>query len=165
MIIDQIKKKVPKSLSQNLYLKYFSFTKIPLLAFISPKILKIDNTTCEVQIPLSWRTKNHLNSMYFAVLAAGADVAGGLLAMKIIEKSKAKVSLSFKDFHADFFKRVEGDALFVNNQGKEIRNFVFDVINSEERMNLPLKITIYCPEKFEDEPVGECSLTLSLKKY
>ena len=82
----------------NLYLQYFGLTKIPLLWFCRPKIIRITSETVEIKIPLMRRTKNHLNSMYFGALSVGADITGGFLAMMCIQKSKHKVALIFKDF-------------------------------------------------------------------
>ena len=55
--------------------------------------------------------------MYFGVLSVGADITGGFLAMKYIRASKSKISLIFKDFHADFLKRAEGDVHFLCSEG------------------------------------------------
>src|SRR5690606_21976149 len=110
------------------------------------------------------RQKNHLSSMYFGVLAAGADCAGGLVAMQAIRASGKKVSLSFKDFHADFLKRAESDTVFTNTQGEEVRAFVTRVIASGERESFPVKVIATCPDKLGDEPVAEFTLTLSLKR-
>ena len=50
--------------------------------------------------------------MYFGVLSVGADVTGGFLAMKLIQASKSKIALIFKDFHADFFEKGGGRCSF-----------------------------------------------------
>ncbi|MBH48765.1 MAG: DUF4442 domain-containing protein [Halobacteriovorax sp.] len=155
---------LPSPLKDTMYLRLFGFLKIPMLFFLRPSVVKIDKNICQVKIPLGRRQKNHLGSMYFGVLAAGADCAGGLVAMQAIRDSGKKVSLSFKDFHADFLKRAEGDTIFTNNQGEEVRAFVKRVIESGERENFPVKITATCPKKLGDEPVAEFILTLSLKR-
>lgn len=155
---------LPSPLKDTMYLRLFGFLKIPMLFFLRPSVQEIGETTCKVKIPLGRRQKNHLGSMYFGVLAAGADCAGGLVAMQAIRDSGKKVSLSFKDFHADFLKRAEGDTIFTNTQGKEVREFVAGVIKSGERENFPVKITATCPDKLGDEPVAEFTLTLSLKR-
>ena len=97
-------------------------------------------------------------------MCTAADVAGGYMAMKQIEKSKKKIALSFKDFQASFLKRAHGDTLFVCEQGEEVREFVEKVASSDERMNMPVNITAYTPEDLGDEPVAKFVLTLSLKK-
>ena len=152
-----------QKIKDNIYLKYFSLKNVPLLFFLGPKIEKLNETECVVKIPLRTRSKNHLGSMYFAALAAGADCAAGFLAMKLIENSPKKVSLSFKEFHAEFLKRAEGDTLFSCLQGEEITAFVGKVLESRERQHMNVHVIATCPEKLGSVPVAKFSLTLSLK--
>jgi len=123
----------------------------------------ISDTKLEVKIKLNRRTKNHLNSMYFGVLSVGADVTGGFLAMKLIRNNQSRISLIFKDFHADFLKRAEGDVHFICEDGLAIKNLVEVVEQTGERQNLPLHITATVPS-ISNETVAEFILTLSLKK-
>jgi acyl-coenzyme A thioesterase PaaI-like protein len=140
----------------------FGIAKVPLIFFVRPSVIRLDDEQCIVKIPLIRRTRNHLNSMYFGVLATGADLAGGLVAMKEITDSKQKVALSFKDFHAEFLKRAEGDVHFVCTQIPELKKFVAEVIASGERMNFPVNIVAIVPS-VGLEPVAKFILTLSLK--
>jgi hypothetical protein len=149
---------------ETLFLRAFSFFKIPLIFFLSPRVLELDDKRTEIKIPLSNRAKNHLRSMYFGALCVGADCAGGLLAMKLIRESGQKVSLIFKDFKAAFHKRAEGDVHFVCTQGDEIRALVEKAIQSGERVNMPVHIAALVPSKNGSEPVANFTLTLSLKK-
>jgi acyl-coenzyme A thioesterase PaaI-like protein len=167
-ILRNIKKKfveiVPENIRNNMFVKYFGFTKVPMLFYIRPSVKILTEEKCVVKIPLSRRTKNHLNSMYFGALAAGADLAGGIAAMKLIHESGERISLSFKEFQANFLKRAEGDTYFTCNQGKEIKEFVSRVSKSSERENMPITITATCPDKLGEEAVAEFTLILSLKK-
>lgn len=158
-----LKNLLPKSLQDTIYVRLFGLIKVPLIFYVSPQVIKLDDNECEVKIPLSRKTKNHLNSMYFGVLCTGADIAGGLVAMNEIEKSGKKIALSFKDFKADFLKRAHGDVHFRCTQSKAIKQFVQDVINSKERMNFPVQIEATVPSKPEDGVVATFILTLSLK--
>src|SRR5688572_8350331 len=115
---------IPEKLRETAFLRAFGFLKVPVLFFISPSVVEANDQRCVVKVPLNRRTKNHLRSMYFGALAAGADAAGGLIAMRLIQEEGNKVSLIFKDFHAEFLKRAEGDVLFTCEQGAEIRNLV-----------------------------------------
>ena len=45
--------------------------------------------------------------MYFGVLSVGADVTGGFLAMKLIQASKSKIALIFKNICKKIFKKDE----------------------------------------------------------
>jgi acyl-coenzyme A thioesterase PaaI-like protein len=162
MLKDLITNNLPKKFQDTLFVRYFGLTKVPLIFFVSPSVITLDQDQCVVKIPLNRRTKNHLNSMYFGVLATGADLAGGLVAMKEIADSKRKVALSFKDFHADFLKRAEGDVHFVCTQIPEIKKFVASVIQTGERMNFPVYIEAIVPS-LGSEVVAKFTLTLSLK--
>lgn len=162
MIKELITKNIPQKIQDTLFVRFFGLTKVPLIFFVSPSVVRLDDQQCIVKIPLNRRTKNHLNSMYFGVLATGADLAGGLVAMKEIADSKKQVALSFKDFHAEFLKRAEGDVHFVCTQIPEIKNFVAQVIASGERMNFPVYIEAIVPS-IEAAPVAKFTLTLSLK--
>ena len=143
-------------------LRTFGLFKVPLILFCNPKVLKIDSKSCEILIPLNYRTKNHLNSMYFGTLAVGADVAGGLLAMNHIRESKKNVSLVFKDFTANFLKRPDADVIFSCHQGEEIKSLIDEAVRLKERVNIPLKIQAHCPT-MDNQMVAEFVLTLSLK--
>ena len=141
----------------------FGLMRIPLIFFCRPKVVSISDTRLEVKIKLNRRTKNHLNSMYFGVLSVGADVTGGFLAMKLIRNNQSRISLIFKDFHADFLKRAEGDVHFICEDGLAIKNLVEVAEQTGERQNLPLRITATVPS-ISNESVAEFILTLSLKK-
>lgn len=140
----------------------WSAIKIPALFFVRPRIVELSENLCIVRIPLRRRTKNHLGSMYFGVLAIGADTAGGLIAMDEIRKSERNVSLIFKDFHAEFLKRAMGDVHFTSSEGEEIRAMVHRVIESGERETMPVEIVATCPS-IDDDPVARFTLGLSLK--
>ena len=147
----------------NLYLNFFGLTKIPLLWFCRPKIIRIDSKIVEIKIPLRRRTKNHLGSMYFGALSVGADITGGFLAMVCIQKSKSKVALIFKDFKADFLRRAEGDVHFKCNEGFEISNLVKKTIESGNRENMIVHIDAIVPS-ISEEVIAKFELTLSLKE-
>lgn len=164
MIIDFVKERIPKKYQETFFVRFFGILKVPLIFWVSPVVVRMDENECVVKIPLNRKTKNHLNSMYFGVLCTGADIAGGLVAMNEITKSKKKVALAFKDFNAQFLKRAEGDVHFVVNQIPEIKNFVKDVIKSGERKNFPVEIRAFVPSISESEEVARFVLTLSLKR-
>ena len=162
MLKDFVTRNISKKFKNTLFVRYFGLTKVPLIFFVAPSVIQLDEECCVVEIALNRRTKNHLNSMYFGVLATGADLAGGLVAMKEISDSKRDVALSFKDFHAEFLKRAEGNVHFVCTQIPEIKKFVREVIVSGERMNFPVYIEAHVPD-LGPEPVAKFTLTLSLK--
>lgn len=148
----------------NMYLKWFGFFKVPFIWLCRPKILKLDDKSVEIKIPLKRKTKNHLNSMYFGVLAVGADVAGGFMAMSKAQQRGEHVSLAFKEVEGKFLKRPEDDVHFVCNDGELIDEMLDETFRTGERVNKAVKITAICPSLHGDEPMAEFLLTLSLKK-
>jgi acyl-coenzyme A thioesterase PaaI-like protein len=156
---------LPDNLRETFFLRAFGFLKIPMLHFVRPSVVELTDDRCVVKIPFNRRTKNHLNSMYFAALAAGADCAGGLIAMRLIQKDQdGKMSLIFKDFKAEFLKRAHGDTHFICEQGQEIRKFVQKAAQSGERENMTVYLTAVVPSVSKLEPVARFELTLSVKK-
>ena len=114
--------------------------KIPMIHFLSPKVLQVDEKTIRVKIKLRRRSKNHLNSMYFGALAVGADLCAGLHAFYFSEKANAKVSFAFKSMSGEFLKRAESDIYFVCNEGDLIHEAVEKSRTSGERVNQKVKV-------------------------
>jgi acyl-coenzyme A thioesterase PaaI-like protein len=148
----------------NLFIKYFGWTKIPLLGFLNPRVVELTDQVCSVEIPLSYRSKNHLGAMYFGSMSAGADCAAGLAAMLAIQESKQKVSLVFKDFKGEFLKRAEADVLFRSRDVAAVKSLVQRAIETGERVEMPVTVEATCPSIASRDPVAKFVLTLSLKK-
>lgn len=149
---------------ETIKLRAFGFVKIPLIFFCSPRLIEMNDEVVEMVIPLNYRTKNHLGSMYFGALAIGADVAGGLIAMRLIQKSGNQVNLIFKDFKAEFLKRAEGDVHFRSVDGAKVKALVDRALASGERENETVEVTATCPSKTGVEPIAKLFLTISLKR-
>lgn len=143
----------------NFVLRVFGLFKIPVIGFVNPKLIQLDNEKCILRIKLKRRTKNHLNSMYLGVLAVGADLACGMLGLYHIQESGKSISLVFKDMKADFLKRPDQDVDFICTQGAEVKKMVENSIKTGERQSIPLKIKAKCG----GDIVSEFTLSLSLK--
>ncbi|KTC97569.1 DUF4442 domain-containing protein [Legionella erythra] len=146
-----------------IFLWQFSHFKVPLIGYLKPKLLTIDDEQVVVKLPLTRRSKNHLHSMYFGALAVGADLAGGLHGFYYAEKSNVKISLVFKSFQAQFIKRPEADVYFVCNQGAMVRQMIAESQQRGERINKPLPIQAFIHYDREPEEVANFILELSLK--
>jgi acyl-coenzyme A thioesterase PaaI-like protein len=138
--------------------------RIPVLLFVSPSVVELDDEGCAVRIPLGWRTRNHLGSMYFGALCAGADLAGGLNAFRLIRTAHPDVKLVFADVKGEFLKRADGDVLFRCRDGRRVAEAMRQTEATGERVTLPVEIVCTVPKKYGDEPVARFTLGLSLKK-
>tara|TARA_Y100001970_G_scaffold11952_1_gene13723 strand:+ start:903 stop:1382 length:480 start_codon:yes stop_codon:yes gene_type:complete len=152
-----------QKLKTNIFIKYFGFFKVPLIFYCRPKVIEISEKSVTLKIPLLRRNKNHVGSMYIGALSVGADLTSAILALNLVNKSKVKIIPIFKDLHADFLKRAEGDVHFVCNEGKIIQAMINDVIEKKIRVNQSINVIAYVPDKLGDEPVAKFSLTLSIK--
>ncbi len=141
-------------------LRLLAWTKIPLIAFVRPKLLVLNANQCELRIPLRRRTKNHLASMYFGALCVGADIAGGFLVFYHADLLKRKVSFAFKSMSVDFLKRAETAVTFVCEEGKLIEDLMKIALESGERQNQVVEIKALNTQK---EVVALFKMELSFK--
>lgn len=114
--------------------------KIPIIGFVKPRLVKLDDTEAAIRIRLRRRTKNHLNSMYFGALAVGADVAAGLHAFYFAEKMGKKVSFAFKGMNAEFLMRAESNIVFTSEDGSKVNDAMKRSLELGERINEPINV-------------------------
>lgn len=134
--------------------------KIPMIGFVRPKLLLLNDTDVEVKIRLMRRSKNHLNSMYFGALAIGADVAAGIHTFYFSEKLGKKVSFAFKGMNAEFLKRAESDIVFKCNQGDIIQKAILKSDAGQIRINETVIVNAY---DTSNEIVAKFEMIVSVK--
>lgn len=134
--------------------------KIPLIGFVKPKLLQLDEETVRLRIPLRRRSRNHLKSMYFGALAVGADLAAGIHAFYFAEESGVKVSFAFKSVKGDFIQRAMTDVIFVSTDGALVKAAFDEAQQTGERVNKPVKVIAY---NTMDEIVADFELVISIK--
>ncbi|MES2854525.1 MAG: DUF4442 domain-containing protein, partial [Bdellovibrionota bacterium] len=103
-----------------------SLLKLPLLAFISPRIVKCTNEQSVVQVGLGFRSRNHLGVMYFGALAMGAELSIAVKAVQEIQRSGKRIDFLFKDFKCEFSKRADGDVQFICDEAGQVETFTTD---------------------------------------
>lgn len=124
-------------------LRLMGWFKIPLIAFVKPKLVKLDDQMVVVSIRLRRRSRNHLNSMYFGALAVGADVAAGMHVFYFCDQLNVQPAFAFKSMKADFLKRAESSVEFRCLDGELIRQTVTEAIASKERQNRIVAVNAY----------------------
>jgi acyl-coenzyme A thioesterase PaaI-like protein len=150
-------------LRETLFVRLFSL-RVPVLLFLGPRVERLDDERCEVSLRLRWRSRNHVGSMYFGALCAGADLAGGLAAARLIRERHPRVSLIFADVRGQFLKRADGDVRFACADGAAIAAAVASADATGERVTLPVEVVATVPSRHGDEPVARFTLGLSLKR-
>lgn len=139
-----------------------SLLKLPLLAFISPRVLVVSPHQTVVKVGLDWRSKNHVGVMYFGALAMGAELSIALKAIQEIQKSGRKIEFLFKDFNAQFLRRADGDVHFICDEAEHVAKLIHDAVTTPERLEGKFKGHAIVPSK-GDSPVMTYELTLSVK--
>jgi acyl-coenzyme A thioesterase PaaI-like protein len=147
-----------------LALRLWAFRKIRLISWVRPSVVEMTDERCEIVVPLNWRTRNHLRSMYFGALCTGADAAAALFALKTSARAGGSFGIVFKDVSGEFLKRAESDVHFVCDQGREILALMEKAAASGERENLPIHVVATVPKLLGPEPVARFTLTLSVKR-
>ena len=137
--------------------------RVPMLLFLGPRVLELDDDRCAIEIPLTWRSKNHLiGSMYFGALCAGADLAGGMPAARLIAKHR-DLRLVFGKLEAEFLKRADGDVVFRSKDARGVAEAAREAIRTGERVSAPVEVVATVPSRYGDEPVARFRMTISLK--
>jgi hypothetical protein len=149
---------------ETLALRTWAFAKIRLISYVRTRVVDVTDERCEICVPLSWRTRNHLRSMYFGALCIGADAAAALIGLRASRKAGGRVAVIFKDMQAEFVKRAEADVHFACEQGREISDLIAKADTSGERQNLPIRVVATVPKLFGTEPVARFTLNLSVKR-
>lgn len=109
--------------------------KIPMIGYLNPKLMVLNDEMVDVRIKLRRRSKNHLKSMYFGSLAVGADLAAGIHAFYFAENMGKKVNFAFKSMEGQFLKRAETDIHFRMNDGLRVKNIIEEAYSTQERIN------------------------------
>jgi acyl-coenzyme A thioesterase PaaI-like protein len=144
-------------------LRLLTLPRIPLVAYCAPQVMQFDEDACVVRVPLGFRTRNHLGTMYVAALTCGADVAGGLHVAKAVYFGRKKLSFLFKTLVAEFLKRADGDVDFACVQGRQIAEAIAKAEHTGQRVEVPLQI-VATLAKDGAAPIARFQALLSLKR-
>lgn len=140
----------------------YSAFNLPLLAFITPRVVALDDHRAEVRVRLDRRTQNHLKVMYFGALAMGAELSIALKALQAIPRSGKKIDFIFQDFHAEFLKRADGHVHFVCDEAAGVQDLINRAAASPDRLVQTFSGFAYVPKNGTD-PVMRYKLGLSVK--
>lgn len=132
--------------------------KIPMIGFVRPKIIEMDDQKVIIRIRLRRRTRNHLGSMYFGALSVGADLAGAI--HSVYFTGGKGMSMAFKSMQAEFVKRAEGDVFFESKHGKLISQTIEESRQTRERVNRMVEVTA---KNIKGELVAHFKMEISIK--
>lgn len=140
-----------------------SAVKIPLLGFVTPRVIQLDERRAEVRIRLGRRTRNHLNVMYFGALAMGAELSIALKAIEAIDRSGKRIDFIFKDFSSEFLRRADGHVHFVCDEAAGVQDLINRAAADDDRHHHTFNGYAFVPDQGA-EPVMTYTLTLSVRQ-
>jgi Domain of unknown function (DUF4442) len=150
---------------ETLGVRAWALRNVFLLYFVKLSIREVNETRCEIVIPLNWRTRRRdIGAMYLGTLCMGADVASGLIAFHLMRTRRLRVNFIFKDMRAEFLKRAEDDVHFSCDDGANVVALVERALQSGEREETTVNVVARVPKKLGDEAVARFAMTLSVKK-
>lgn len=159
-LIHSFVRRLPRPLRDNVTLKLWGWNT-PLINYLNPTVLSVDNKKIVLEIKLSNRANTHWKSMFAGALATGVDIAGGFLAF---EKSTEKnIGIIYKDIRMDFLRRADGDVHFICENGDEINEGINKAYETRERINVPVIVKCYVPSSID--PCVIAHGTLSMKRF
>lgn len=142
----------------------YTLFKIPLIAFCFPRVLEFSDKRTVLKIPLGFRTRNHLNSMYFGVINVGAELCIAMTAVQKIKESGHRIDFLFKDYKVNFLKRADGDVHFICDEVGVVVDQIKEAGASTERINRTMRAYAIVPSQHPTEKVAEFELTLSVRR-
>ncbi len=156
-------------LKETLLLRAIGLARIPFLLALRPRVERLDDEGADVVVPLGYFTRNHIGAMYVGALAAGADCAAGLCAVRSIlglrgASAHRRVVPLFKSLRAEFHRRADGDVRFSCDDGRGVREAVERADRDGERVTLPVRVAAHLAARHGDAPVATFELELSLKR-
>ena len=132
--------------------------KIPMIGFVRPRIIEMNDQKVIIKIRLRRRTRNHLGSMYFGALAVGADLAGAI--HSVYFTGGKGMSMAFKSMQAEFLKRAEEDVFFESNDGATIKEMIEESRQTGERVNRMVEVTA---KNIKGELMAHFKMEISIK--
>lgn len=111
------KKTVERMLNARL-MRYFYFRRLPGAWFFKLKVMELNEERAIVEVPYCWRTQNPFQSIYFAALAAAAELSTGSIALAASEGKS--MSMLVTNMEGKFIKKAKETIRFECNQSNMI---------------------------------------------
>ena len=120
-------------------LNAFLFFKLPSAFWCGVRLKEITPNSCTATVRENLINKNPFNSIYFAVLAMGAELTTGALVLNEIKNSKRSISMLVLNSKASFFKKANGKIHFTCKNAGNISEAIQKTIATSEGQTVWLK--------------------------
>ncbi len=125
------------------HINRFLFFKLPSAWISGIRVKSIDDQQAVVTAKHKWINQNPFNSMYFAVLAMGAELSTGILVMKKIQDTGKNISMLVTGTQGEFTKKAKGRIRFICDEGKAIDAYIQKALETGEGVQFDLTSKAY----------------------
>ncbi len=125
------------------HINRFLLFKLPSAWISGIRVKNISDKQATITAKHRWINQNPFNSMYFAVLAMGAELSTGILVMKKIQDSGYKFSMLVTGTHGEFTKKAKGHIRFICDEGDKIDTQIQQAVHSGEGVQFELTSRAY----------------------
>jgi hypothetical protein len=120
-------------------LNTFIFFKLPSAFWCGVRLKEITSSTCVATVRENWINKNPFQSIYFAVLAMGAELTTGALVLHEIRNSGQNCSMLVLNSKASFHKKAKGTIRFTCDTSGNLKDVLHKTISTGEGQTIWLK--------------------------
>jgi len=125
------------------HINRFLLFQLPSAWLSGIRLKNINDNEAVVTAKHRWINQNPFNSMYFAVLAMGAELSTGILVMKKIQDTGKQISMLVTGTQAEFTKKAKGRIRFVCTEGKLIDHKITQTVQTGEGVQFELTSNAY----------------------
>ncbi len=129
-----------KDASNNFKMKLLQLSRVPGAFWFRLKMEEVNQDKCIVSLPLSWRTKNPFQSIYFVGLMAAAEYSTALLVYSRVMMAE-NVKYIVKDVGAEFVKKASSRTFFTCDDPASIDEAINQAIITGEQHSVKLYST------------------------
>ena len=120
-------------------LNAFLFFKLPSAFWCGVWLIEINSNLCSATVRENWINKNPFQSIYFAVLAMGAELTTGALVLQEIRISGQNCSMLVLNSNASFHKKAKGTIRFTCDTSGNLKDILHKTISTGEGQTVWLK--------------------------
>jgi hypothetical protein len=133
-------KKLIQQFSSGLQFGLFKIFKLPMAFLAGIKIVKVDLEQVTTSLKYKYVNKNPFQSVYFAVLNMGAELASGALVMLQLAKYKNKVSILVVSSKSEYYKKATGKVFFTCELTPELQQTIQNTIQNNQASTCVLEV-------------------------
>ena len=116
------------------------WTRMPLLAMVSPRVKELDGDHCRIEIPFAWRNRNIFGTMYFAASVMAAEATTGCLVLFHEAARRDNISFIVRGVEADFVKPARSTVTFECVDGDVVASGFAEAAATSERVDRTLEV-------------------------